>query len=102
MLCSNGCNFLQRADDYAEAATLLWQGQMKGVLCGAGTREEGHVKRLTGRRAALEVIAMTALGLHLAHARNDPDYQTSGALLASMLALYKPKRQLCQPKLRSM
>jgi hypothetical protein len=27
---------------------------------------------------------MTALGLHLAHARNDPDYQKSGALLASM------------------
>ena len=48
--------------------------------------EEGHVsnEELVGRIAALEVIAMTALGLHLANARNDPDNQKSGALLASM------------------
>ena len=34
--------------------------------------------------AALEVIAMTALGLHLANIRNDPDHQKSGAVLATM------------------
>jgi hypothetical protein len=41
-------------------------------------------EELVGRIAALEVIAMTALGLQLANVRNDPDYQKSGALLASM------------------
>jgi hypothetical protein len=39
---------------------------------------------IVGRIAALEVIAMTALGLHLANARNDPDHQRSGVLLATM------------------
>jgi hypothetical protein len=39
-------------------------------------------EELVGRIAALEVIAMTALGLHLANARNDPDYQKS--LLANL------------------
>jgi hypothetical protein len=39
-------------------------------------------EELVGRIAALEVIAMTALGLHLANARNDPDFQKS--LLANM------------------
>ena len=37
-----------------------------------------------GRIAALEVIAMTALGLHLVNIRNDPDHQRSGVLLATM------------------
>jgi len=41
-------------------------------------------EELVGRMAALEVIAMTALGLHLANARHDPNYQNSGQLLASM------------------
>ena len=41
-------------------------------------------EELVGRMAALEVIAMTALGLHLANGRDDPDYQKSGQLLASM------------------
>jgi hypothetical protein len=41
-------------------------------------------EELVGRIAALEVIAMTALGLQLANARNDPDYQKSGALLVDM------------------
>jgi hypothetical protein len=41
-------------------------------------------EEMVGRIAALEVIAMTALGLHLAHARNDPDHQRSGVLLATM------------------
>ena len=39
---------------------------------------------LVGRIAALEVIAMTALGLHLANARHAPDYQKSNQFLASM------------------
>jgi hypothetical protein len=41
-------------------------------------------EELTGRLAALEVIAMTALGLHLASSRNDPDNPRSGVLLATM------------------
>jgi hypothetical protein len=41
-------------------------------------------EELVGRVAALEVIAMTALGLHLANARQDPDYRKSGRFLANM------------------
>ena len=41
-------------------------------------------EEMVGRMAALEVIAMTALGLHLANIRNDPDHQKSGVLLATM------------------
>lgn len=41
-------------------------------------------EELAGRVAALEVIAMTALGLHLASARNGADRKQSGALLATM------------------
>ena len=52
----------------------------------SGMREEDQMsnEELMGRVAALEVIAMTALGLHLADARSDPDYKNSGALLAAM------------------
>jgi len=39
-------------------------------------------EEMVGRIAVPEVIAMTALGLHLARARNDSDYQKSGALRA--------------------
>jgi hypothetical protein len=41
-------------------------------------------EELVGRVAALEVIAMTALGLHLANVRCDPDYQKSGEFLTRM------------------
>jgi len=41
-------------------------------------------EEMVGRVAALEVIAMTALGLHLANVRRDPDYQKSGQFLARM------------------
>ena len=41
-------------------------------------------EEVVGRMAALEVIAMTALGLHLANTRNDPDHRRSGVLLATM------------------
>jgi hypothetical protein len=41
-------------------------------------------EELVGRMAALEVIAMTALGMHLANARNDPDHHRSGVLLTTM------------------
>jgi hypothetical protein len=41
-------------------------------------------EEMVGRMAALEVIAMTALGLHLANTRNDPDHRRSGVLLATM------------------
>ena len=41
-------------------------------------------EEMAGRMAALEVVAMTALGLHLANSRNDPDHQRSGVLLATM------------------
>ena len=41
-------------------------------------------EEMVGRMAALEVIAMTALGLHLANIRNDPDHQRSGVVLATM------------------
>jgi hypothetical protein len=41
-------------------------------------------EEMMGRIAALEVIAMTGLGLHLVNIRNDPDHQRSGVLLATM------------------
>ena len=41
-------------------------------------------EEMMGRVAALEVIAMTALGLHLENVRDDPDYQKSGEFLARM------------------
>ena len=41
-------------------------------------------EEMMGRIAALEVIAMTALGLHLVNSRNDTDHQKSGVLLATM------------------
>ena len=41
-------------------------------------------EEMVGRVAALEVIAMTALGLHLANVRRDPDYQKSDELLTRM------------------
>jgi hypothetical protein len=41
-------------------------------------------EELMGRIAALEVIAMTSLGLCVANVRNDPDYQKARALLATM------------------
>ena len=41
-------------------------------------------EEMVGRIAALEVIAMTALGLHLANIRNDADHQKSGVMLATM------------------
>jgi hypothetical protein len=41
-------------------------------------------EELVGRIAALEVIAMTALGLCLANGWNDPTHRKSGALLATM------------------
>jgi len=41
-------------------------------------------EEIAGRIAALEVIAITALGLHLVNIRNDPDHRRSGALLATM------------------
>jgi hypothetical protein len=36
---------------------------------------------IEGRLAALEVFTMTAFGLYLANARNDPDYSKAGVLL---------------------
>ena len=39
---------------------------------------------MVGRIAALEVIAMTALGLHLVKLRHDPGHRRSGVLLATM------------------
>jgi hypothetical protein len=42
-------------------------------------------EELVGRIAALEVIATTALGLHLASARNDPDSQKSRSPTCGML-----------------
>jgi hypothetical protein len=41
-------------------------------------------EEVVGRIAALEVIAMTALGLCLAKNRNDTDHRKSSALLACM------------------
>jgi len=41
-------------------------------------------EELVGRVAALEVIAMTALGLHLANARHAAKYKKAGVLLATM------------------
>ena len=53
---------------------------------------------LTGNIPAREVIAMTALGLHLARARNDSDYQKSGALRATMRDPLEPTQQRCQQR----
>ena len=39
---------------------------------------------LAGQIAAVEVIAMMALGMYLANSRNDPDYQKAGALIEHM------------------
>jgi hypothetical protein len=39
---------------------------------------------LAGQLLAVEVIAMTALGMYLANARNDPDYQKAAALIEHM------------------
>jgi hypothetical protein len=36
---------------------------------------------LAGRLCAVEVIAMTSLGLYLANSKNDPDHQKAAALL---------------------
>jgi hypothetical protein len=41
-------------------------------------------EEMVGRIAVLEVIAITALELHLANIPNDLDHQRSGALLATM------------------
>lgn len=41
-------------------------------------------EEIVRRIAALEVIAMTALGLQLLNSRNDADHQRSGVLLATM------------------
>jgi len=41
-------------------------------------------EELAGQITALEVVAMTALGLYLANSRNDPDYQKAGALIEHM------------------
>jgi hypothetical protein len=41
-------------------------------------------EELVGRIAALEVIAMTALGLHLVNSRNAPDHHRSSVLLTTM------------------
>jgi hypothetical protein len=41
-------------------------------------------EEMVGRIAALEVIAMTALGLHFVNIRNDPDHQRSGVLLTTL------------------
>jgi len=41
-------------------------------------------EEMVGRVAALEVIAMTALGLHLSNVGRDPDYQKLGEFLATM------------------
>jgi hypothetical protein len=39
------------------------------------------VEELAGRLTAVEVIAMTALGMYLANARNDADYGKAAALI---------------------
>jgi hypothetical protein len=41
-------------------------------------------EELQGRIAALEVIAMTALGLQLANVQHDPDYRKSNDFLSHM------------------
>jgi len=41
-------------------------------------------EELEGRVAALEVIAMTALGFCVANTHNDPDYRKARAIIASM------------------
>ena len=38
-------------------------------------------EELAGRVCALEVLAMTALGLYLANSRNDPDYQKAAGVI---------------------
>ena len=39
---------------------------------------------LAGQIAAVEVIAMMALGMYFANSRNDPDYSKAGALIEHM------------------
>jgi hypothetical protein len=47
-------------------------------------------EELTGRIAALEVIATTALGSHLAQARKDPDSCTAANLGSRIAAPIAP------------
>jgi hypothetical protein len=55
---------------------------------------------IVGRLAVLEVLSMTALGLYLANARNDPDHEKATALLdhtrtavANLAAALPPETQ---------
>jgi len=53
-------------------------------------------EELVGRIAALEVIAMTALGLHLANARHDlPTIRSQASFSQRCGTLSMPKRQVC-------
>jgi hypothetical protein len=57
-------------------------------------------EELEGRLAALEVIAMTALGFCVANTRNDPDYRRAGEILASMRDALKTQAATLPPAAR--
>jgi hypothetical protein len=45
------------------------------------SRRRGDDDELAGRLCAVEVIAMMAMGMYLANAKNDPDYSKAGAII---------------------
>ena len=51
------------------------------------------IDELTGRMVALEVIAMTALGMYLANSENDPDMALSRGVLDHMRELIAVKAE---------
>jgi hypothetical protein len=64
-------------------------------------REHAESEELVGRVAALEVMAMTALGLHLANPRKAADYKKSAVLLATMCDALRPKLRRYPQRRRS-
>lgn len=52
---------------------------------------------IAGRLVALEVFAMTALGLYLANSKNDPDYQKAGALIEHLTNLVRTRANNLPP-----
>ena len=55
-------------------------------------------EEMVGWMAALEVIAMTAMGLHLVNIRNDPDQKALASCLPLCGMPLEPKQQRCPQK----
>jgi len=58
-------------------------------------------EELAGRVVALEVISMTALGLYLANAKNDPDGSRTKAIFQALRSAISAHAQTLPPETRS-